>query len=172
MHSIPKVHIHNTKDATHRRYSTPKKYCNQDIIHQCGTAPTIQPTKDANAYQKCIYIAPKDAVHQKITSPKMHSTRDASNKRYYLPKLQNHNFGKLWPKMPHNPFSWGINECFFYHHVLIPTRHIFVCCIIDSLWAVPRTQNFAFFEGISQRFYSHQAWTPKRHLFIVATLCR
>ena len=108
---------------------------------------------------------------QRITSSKMHSTRYASNKRYNLPKLQNHNFGKLWPKMPHNPFSWGINECFFYHHVLIPTRHIFVCCIIDSLWAVPRTQNFAFFGRISQRFYSHQVWTPKRYLFVVTTLC-
>ena len=44
MHSIPKVHIHNTKDAMHRRYITPKKYCNQNIIHQSCSAPTIMYT--------------------------------------------------------------------------------------------------------------------------------
>ena len=31
---VPKTKKQCTKDATHRRYSTPKKYCNQDIIHQ------------------------------------------------------------------------------------------------------------------------------------------
>ena len=33
---------------TEDTYITPKKYCNQNIIHQSCSAPTIRHTKDAN----------------------------------------------------------------------------------------------------------------------------
>ena len=60
LHSIPKVHIHNTRDAMHRRCSAPKKYCNQYAAHH-----------------RCIasYIY---AAHQRCIPPKIKCTRDAA----------------------------------------------------------------------------------------------
>ena len=74
LHSIPKVHIHNTRDAMHRRCSAPKKYCNQYAAHHRCIASYMQLTKDV--------------LHQRYIPPKMHRSINASHQRYSSPKIK------------------------------------------------------------------------------------
>ena len=118
----------------------------------------MHPTKDI-FYQRCTI----DAAHQNYNTPNMHQ-------RCITPKIQ---CTKDAPKMQRNKYT-PHQRCiapknvlpsyikfFFTIMCLIPKRHIFLCCIIDSLWAASRTQNWA---------KCHQVLTPKRHLFVVTTL--
>ena len=79
MHSIPKVHIHNTKDATHRRCSTPKKYCNQYAAHQRCAPPKMNRSINASHH---------DAAHQRRSAPEMQHTYHSPYQRFTIPKMQ------------------------------------------------------------------------------------
>ena len=68
-----KVHIHNAKDATHQRYSTPQIQYTKEILQ-----PKLHRTNDS-AHQRCQCI-PK--VHMHIDN-----TKDAMHRRYITPKI-------------------------------------------------------------------------------------
>ena len=78
--------LHNTKDATHRRYSTPKKYCNQGV-KICPKMPRNGPKMASKAQ---FNIPTQDQNKKKCSL--LSSTFDEWPFQRYMPKT------KFWPR--------------------------------------------------------------------------